>query len=90
MNNLDRQFSKIYDELVDKIYRFVYLKVSSQEVAEDLTSRVFIKGWDRYRQGVDKIENPKAFYTKWPGIWSLTIIGKRVGQTLCLWTSTLN
>ncbi len=61
MNNPEKQFSKIYDQYIEKIYRFVFLKVSSQEVAEDISSRVFMKGWEVYRQDVDKIENPKAF-----------------------------
>jgi RNA polymerase sigma-70 factor (ECF subfamily) len=48
-------FSKIYDEHVAKIYRFVYLKVGTQETAEDLSSEVFMRGWSSY----DKIRNPK-------------------------------
>ena len=61
MDNTEKQFSKIYDQYIDKIYRFVFLKVSSKEVAEDISSRVFMKGWEIFRQDVDKIENPKAF-----------------------------
>ncbi len=61
MNNPEKQFSKIYDQYIGKIYRFVFLKVSSKEVAEDITSRVFMKGWEIFKGDVDKIENPKAF-----------------------------
>ena len=61
MNNPEKKFSKIYDENIDKIYRFVFLKVNSQEIAEDLTSRVFIKCWDVFRQNESKIENLSAF-----------------------------
>ena len=43
MANPREKFSKIYDKYIDKIYRFVFLKVSSQEIAEDLTSEVFLK-----------------------------------------------
>ena len=64
MNNPEKQFSKIYDQYISKIYRFVLLKVSSQEVAEDISSRVFMKGWEIFRKDVDKIENPKAFLYK--------------------------
>ncbi|PIW91982.1 MAG: hypothetical protein COZ89_02305 [Candidatus Nealsonbacteria bacterium CG_4_8_14_3_um_filter_37_23] len=60
MANLRKQFSKIYDQYINKIYRFIFLKVSSQEVAEDLTSEVFIRGWDSFRQGAD-IKNIQAF-----------------------------
>ena len=61
MDRLNEQFGQIYDQYIDKIYRFVYLKVSSQEVAEDITSKIFIKGWESYQnQGLD-IKNPGAF-----------------------------
>ena len=45
--NPRRKFAKIYDKYVNKIYRFIFLKVDSQETAEDLTSQVFTKGWER-------------------------------------------
>jgi len=61
MDSLNKQFSQIYDQYINKIYRFVYLKVNSQETAEDITSKVFIKGWESYqKQGLD-IKNPGAF-----------------------------
>jgi len=66
--NLRKEFSKIYDKYIDKIYRFVFLKVSSPEVAEDLTSETFLKGWMAFREQRTKnneqrtkIENPPAF-----------------------------
>ena len=58
-DSLNEQFSKIYDQYIDKIYRFVYLKVSSQEVAEDITSKVFIKGFESYKSVL--VRNPGAF-----------------------------
>ena len=61
MDSLNEQFGLIYDQYIDKIYRFVYLKVNSQEIAEDITSKVFTKGWEAYKnQGVD-IKNFGAF-----------------------------
>jgi RNA polymerase sigma-70 factor, ECF subfamily len=60
MPNYKKQFSKIYDKHIDKIYRFIFLKVSSQEIAEDLTSEVFIRTWDRFKSGED-IKNIQAF-----------------------------
>ena len=38
-------FAEIYDFYVVKIYRFVYLKTGSREIAEDLTSDTFLKCW---------------------------------------------
>jgi len=70
MDNIKKQFSGIYDQYIEKIYRFVYLKVSSQEIAEDLTSKVFLKGWEAYqksnhssqsKKSKKKIVNPGAF-----------------------------
>ena len=59
MDRLNEQFSEIYDQYVDKIYRFVYLKVNSQEIAEDITSKVFTRGWESYK--TQPIENINAF-----------------------------
>lgn len=36
-------FSVLYDFYLDKIYRFIYYRVSHREVAEDLSSQVFLK-----------------------------------------------
>jgi RNA polymerase sigma-70 factor (ECF subfamily) len=38
-------FGIIYDAYVQKVYRFVYFKVSTAEQAEDLTSETFLKAW---------------------------------------------
>ena len=55
MDSLEEQFSKIYDEYIQKIYRFVYLKVNSQDTAEDITSKVFTKAWQAF-----KAQNPNS------------------------------
>jgi RNA polymerase sigma-70 factor (ECF subfamily) len=60
MDSKREQFSLIYDQYIEKIYRFVYLKVSSQEIAEDLTSKVFLNGWEAY-QKQQEIKNTGAF-----------------------------
>ena len=60
MNNQNEQFSLIYDQYIEKIYRFVYLKVNSQETAEDITSKVFLKGWEAYQKNRE-INNIGAF-----------------------------
>lgn len=42
----DREaFAEVYDFYVVRIFRFIYLKTSSKETAEDLTSEVFLKCW---------------------------------------------
>ncbi|RLC65161.1 MAG: hypothetical protein DRI01_01780 [Chloroflexi bacterium] len=65
MPDLRKEFGNIYDRYVDKIYRFVFLKVNSEEVAQDITSETFLKGWERYsadkQNSGNEIKNPRAF-----------------------------
>jgi RNA polymerase sigma-70 factor (ECF subfamily) len=64
MANLEKKFAKIYDKYVEKIYRFIFLKVDSQESAQDLTGQVFAKVWDKFRKSngtSDDIKNPVAY-----------------------------
>jgi len=66
MDNLKQQeqFSQIYDKYIDKIYRFIFLKVNSKEIAEDLSSEAFTRCWRKFQDNQDKalaIENPQAF-----------------------------
>ena len=61
MSNSRKIYSQVYDKYVKKIYRFVLLKVNSAEIAEDLTSEVFMRGWQAYKTQQDKIENVQAF-----------------------------
>jgi RNA polymerase sigma-70 factor (ECF subfamily) len=61
---MDKQqeiFSQIYDKYIDKIYRFIFLKVNSQEKAQDLCSETFLRGWRVFKENKNKIENPQAF-----------------------------
>ena len=60
MGNKRKEFSKIYDKYIDRIYRFVFLKVSSKDVAQDLCSDAFLKCWEVYNNGT-KIDNIQAF-----------------------------
>ena len=57
VDNKKEQFSQIYDQYIEKIYRFVYIKVNSEEIAQDITSKVFLKGWESF----DQIQNTGAF-----------------------------
>ncbi|MCX6759106.1 MAG: RNA polymerase sigma factor [Candidatus Nealsonbacteria bacterium] len=60
MANKRKEFSKIYDRCINKIYRFIFLKVNSEEIAQDLCSETFLKGWESYKNNPN-IENPSAF-----------------------------
>ncbi len=56
---MSEQFGKIYDQYVGRIYRFIILKVDSQEVAEDICSDVFMRVFEEFQK--DSIENIQAF-----------------------------
>lgn len=44
-----QSFSKLYEHFVDKVYKYYYYKVSSQDEAFDLTETVFLKVWDNLK-----------------------------------------
>jgi len=64
MSDARKTFSQIYNRYISKIYRFVFLKVSSQEIAEDLTSEAFSKTWVVFKENQDEIKNVRAFLYK--------------------------
>lgn len=64
MDNLQKEFEKIYDQFSEKIYRFVFLKVNSQEIAQDLTSEAFLRCWNVYKQDPKQIESIQPFIYK--------------------------
>ncbi|MFH1947153.1 MAG: RNA polymerase sigma factor [Candidatus Magasanikbacteria bacterium] len=47
-------FGELYDLHVERIYRFVYFKVSNKEESEDITSEVFLKTWNYLIENKDK------------------------------------
>ena len=61
MSNINKVFSKIYDQYVEKIYRFIFVKVNSQQIAEDLCSETFIRCLNTFKKNKNKIENIQAF-----------------------------
>lgn len=56
---LEDAFHIFYQEHVEKIFKFVYYKVGSRELAEDITSETFLKTW-RYIE-TNTIEQVRAF-----------------------------
>jgi len=56
---MGEDFDQIYNQYVTRIYRFIFLKVSSQETAEDLCSDVFMDVFREFQK--TQIENPQAF-----------------------------
>ena len=64
MDRAQSEFAKIYDANIEKIYRFVFLRVNSKEMAQDLTSETFLKCWSSFQSDPDNIKNPRAFLYK--------------------------
>jgi RNA polymerase sigma-70 factor, ECF subfamily len=46
----EHAFGELYDIWADKVYRFVYTKVKSVAPAEDLTSDIFLRAWQKLYQ----------------------------------------
>jgi len=57
-------FSGLYDLYVDDIFKFVFYKVSNWEQAEDLTSEVFLKTWQKISRSDEEIKNIRALFYK--------------------------
>lgn len=49
-NGETEAFGVLYDKHIEPIYRFVYLKVSHQADAEDITQQVFLNAWQNIRR----------------------------------------
>lgn len=56
---------KLYEKYIDKIYRFVYIKVTDVEVAEDITSDVFMTALNKISSfKIDENANVNAWFYK--------------------------
>ncbi len=53
----DAALSSIYNHYFERVYRFIFYRVSHKETAEDLTEEVFVKIFKNLR----KLEQPAAF-----------------------------
>ena len=43
-------FGRLYEAYFDRVYRFIYFRVTDDQVAEDLSSQVFLKAWENLRR----------------------------------------
>ncbi len=47
-------FGQLYESTVNRVYRYIYFRVSDDDTAEDLTSKVYLKAWEslpRFKAG---------------------------------------
>ena len=60
--NHANNFTDVYDEYVDKIYRFVFVRVNSKAAAQDLTSETFTRTLEYFKRNNDaEVDNIQAF-----------------------------
>jgi len=58
----EQEFSQFYKNNLDKVFRFIYLRVDKIETAEDLTAQAFLKCWQTNNDDSRMaIQNPQAF-----------------------------
>jgi len=57
-------FSKVYDLYAEKIYRYIFFKVRTEEDAQDLTSEVFLKTWQYINESGKDVKNLNALFYK--------------------------
>lgn len=55
------QFTQIYNDHIEQIYRFCYLKTSSRPDAEDLAQGAFLRFLEHLKKQEEEIENVRAF-----------------------------
>ncbi len=54
-------FGLIYDQFLDRIYRFIYLKVTNREEAQDLAQQAFMKAWE----AINRFEDEGLPFSSW-------------------------
>lgn len=58
-HTIKSRFLETYDRYADPLYRFCFMKTSNADLAEDLTQEVFMRLWQKMREGVN-IQNEQA------------------------------
>jgi RNA polymerase sigma-70 factor (ECF subfamily) len=79
--NLNTDFSKIYQEFSDAIFRYCLYQTSNREKALDLTQDTFVKTWEYLASG-NKVDNLKAFLYKVAGNLIIDYRRKKKAESL--------
>src|SRR5512142_1968019 len=53
-------FARLYEAYFDRVYRFIFFRVTDDQVAEDLASQVFLKAWENLHR-----YKPKGPFLAW-------------------------
>lgn len=54
-------FSQLYETYLQRIYRYIYCRVADNMLAEDITSQVFLKAWEK----LDGYEPGQSPFVAW-------------------------
>jgi RNA polymerase sigma-70 factor (ECF subfamily) len=54
-------FAGLFDAYFDRIYRYIYYRVTDSQLAEDITSIVFLKAWEK----LDSFRNGASSFASW-------------------------
>jgi RNA polymerase sigma-70 factor (ECF subfamily) len=54
-------FAQLYDDCIERIYRYIFFRVTDEQTAEDLTSQVFFKAWEN----LDRCKSTGAPFIAW-------------------------
>lgn len=54
-------FATLYENFLDPIYRYIFVRVRTPELAEDLTQTVFLKAW----QALPKLAEREHSFSSW-------------------------
>lgn len=60
---MKEQFLMVYDQYADSIFRYCQMKVSSRELAEDISQEVFARYWQQLRLGKDILNDRALLYS---------------------------
>jgi RNA polymerase sigma-70 factor (ECF subfamily) len=60
-NGEPEAFARLYDGYVDRIYRYIYFRVSDDQTAEDIAAQVFLKAWEN----LDKYKSNGSLFIAW-------------------------
>ncbi len=53
-------FAQLYEAYFDRVYRFIFFRVTDEQIAEDLASQVFLKAWEHLHR-----YHPKGPFLAW-------------------------
>ncbi len=58
--DLKQSFESFFSAYYGRVFRFIYYRSQSKEIAKDITQQTFYKAWDYLKKG-NQIKSPQAF-----------------------------